>query len=108
MVYTTDEIKKIITPIAEKYNLKAVFLFGSYARGTANENSDIDLIIDTSGTGLDTLFKLGAVYDEFSKALKKEVDMITVSSLEQPIIRQSEAAFRENINRERMSLYAVA
>lgn len=108
MVYTTDEIKNIITPIAEKYNLKAVFLFGSYAQGTANENSDIDLLIDTTGTELDTLFKLGAIYDDLSIALCKEIDMITVSSLEQPVIRQSEIAFRENIFRERKNLYAVA
>lgn len=108
MVYTTDEIKNIITPIAVKYNLKAVFLFGSYARGTANENSDIDLIIDTTGTELDTLFKLGAVYEDLSNAFCKEVDMITVSSLEQPVIRQSEIAFRENIFKERKNLYAVA
>lgn len=108
MIYTTDEIINIITPIAKKYNLKAVFLFGSYARGTANENSDIDLIIDTSGTELDSLFKLGALYNDLSDAFCKKVDMITASSLEQPVIRQSEIAFRENIFKERKYLYAVA
>ena len=40
MVYTTSEIANIINPIAEKHNLKAVFLFGSYARGVAKETSD--------------------------------------------------------------------
>lgn len=108
MIYTTDEIKNIITPIAIKYNLKAVFLFGSYARGTANENSDIDLIIDTTGTEIDTLFKLGAVYEDLSNAFCKTIDMITVSSLEQPVIRESEIAFRENVFKERKNLYAVA
>ncbi len=108
MVYTTDEIKLIITPIAKKYNLKAVFLFGSYARNTANENSDIDLMVDTTDTDLNSLFKLGALYEELSSAFCKEVDLITVSSIEQPIIRQSEITFRENILKERKSLYAVA
>lgn len=108
MVYTIDEIKNKIIPIAIKYNLKAVFLFGSYARGTANENSDIDLIIDTTGTELDTLFKLGAVYEDLSNVFCKEIDMITVSSLEQPAIRESEITFRENVIRERKNLYAVA
>lgn len=108
MIYTTDEIKEIITPIALKYNLKAVFLFGSYARGTATENSDIDLLVDTAGTELDTLFKLGALYMDLAEALRKEVDVVTVSSLEQPVMRHSEIAFRENIARERMNLYAVA
>lgn len=108
MIYTIDEIKKIITPIAERYKLKAVFLFGSYARGAANENSDIDLMIDTAGTDLDTLFKLGALYDELSQVFCKEIDLITVSSFEQPVIRASEISFRENIIRERKNLYAVA
>ena len=108
MIYKTEEIKSIITPIAIKYNIKAVFLFGSYARGTATENSDIDFIIDTTGTDLDTLFKLGSLYEELSNIFGKEIDLITVSSLEQPVVRQSEIAFRENIIKERMSLYAVA
>ena len=71
MVYTADEIKSIITPVAVKYKLKAVYLFGSYARGTANDDSDIDLLIDTTDTDLDTLFKLGALYDEISNAFIK-------------------------------------
>ena len=108
MIYSTDEIKTIITPIAERYRLKAVFLFGSYARGTATDASDIDLLIDTSGTDLDTLFKLGALYEELSQAFCKEIDLVTVSSIEQPAIRESEIAFRENIFRERKNLYAVA
>ncbi|MBQ6421028.1 MAG: nucleotidyltransferase domain-containing protein [Schwartzia sp.] len=108
MVYAIDEIKTIIIPIAGKYRLKAVYLFGSYARGTATDASDIDLLIDTSGTDLDTLFKLGALYNELSQAFCKEIDLITVSSIEQPAIRESEIAFRENILKERMNLYAVA
>ena len=108
MVYTIDEIKNTITPIAIKYKLKAVYLFGSYARGSADENSDIDLLIDTTGADLDTLFKLGALYDEMSNAFSKEIDLITISSLEQPAIRNSEIAFRNNVMKERKSLYAVA
>ena len=49
MIYTLDEIRRIITPIAQKYNLSAVYLFGSYARGTAREDSDLDLLVDTTG-----------------------------------------------------------
>ena len=108
MIYTIEEIKTIVTPIAVKYRLKAVYLFGSYARGTANENSDIDLLIDTEDTDLDTLFKLGAFYDELSQAFCKEIDLLTVSSMEQPAVRKSEIAFRENVIKERMNLYAAA
>ena len=31
--YTIDEIKNIVTPIAEKYQIAQVYLFGSFARG---------------------------------------------------------------------------
>ena len=108
MVYSVEEIRNRIVPIAVKYKLKAVYLFGSYARGTAGEDSDIDLLIDTTDTNIDTLFKLGALYDELSNVFSKEVDLVTISSLEQPAIRSSEIAFRENVLKERKSLYAVA
>ena len=32
-IYTIDEIKAIVEPIAKSYGVKRVFLFGSYARG---------------------------------------------------------------------------
>ncbi len=108
MIYSIDEIKNLITPIAKKHKLKAVYLFGSYARGTADENSDIDLLIDTTDANLDTLFKLGALYDEISNIFEKEIDFITISSLEQPAIRKSEIAFKENVLKERKSLYVAA
>ena len=37
MIYTIDEISSRIRPVAEKYHLKAVYLFGSYARGEARD-----------------------------------------------------------------------
>ena len=108
MVYTVEEIKELVAPIAKKYGLKAVYLFGSYARGTAGHASDIDLLIDTSGTGIKSLFSLAAVYCELEEALGKSVDLITVSSLEQPIQRPSEAHFRATVENERVSIYAAA
>ena len=108
MIYTIEQIKTIILPIAKKYRLKAVYLFGSYARGAADEDSDIDLMIDTAGSGLDTLFKLGALYDELSRAFCKEIDLITVASFEQPTARPGELAFRETVLKERKNLYAAA
>ena len=48
--YTIDEIRRRVTPIAEKSKLRAVYLFGSYARGEAKEESDIDSLFSTGGT----------------------------------------------------------
>lgn len=52
MIYTLDEIAQRIRPVAERYRLRAVYVFGSYARGEAGENSDIDLLVDDTGSGL--------------------------------------------------------
>ena len=108
MVYTVSEIAFIIRPIAEKFGLKAVYLFGSYARNEATEDSDIDLLVDTAGTQIRSLFSLGALYCELEDALQKKLDLITVSALEQPAQMQSDEVFRENVKRERVELYAVA
>ena len=108
MVYTPSEIANIVKPIAEKYALRAVYLFGSYARGDATETSDIDLLVDTDGSAIRGLFALGALYCELEDALGKKLDLITLSSLEQPIQMPSEVYFRESVKRERIELYAVA
>ena len=108
MIYTIHEITEIITPIAKKYHLKAVYLFGSYARGTATESSDIDLLIDTSGTEIKTLLDLGAVYCELEDALQKPIDLLTTSSFTQKPQMPSEVSFRETVDNERKVLYAVA
>ena len=108
MIYTLEQLKELIAPIAEKYRLSAVYLFGSYARGTAKEASDVDLLVDTTGTSLTSLFALGALYCDLEDALQKRVDLITISSLQQRAQLPSEQDFRQTVMRERVKLYAVA
>ena len=45
-IYAIDELRALISPIAAQYGVDRIFLFGSYARGQATENSDVDLRID--------------------------------------------------------------
>ena len=108
MIYTREELQKIITPIAKKYGLPAVYLFGSYARGTATENSDIDLLVDTTGTELTSLFSLGKLYCDLEDALGKDIDLITVSALTQREQMPSDKVFRETILNERVDIYVAA
>ena len=108
MVYSIEYIKNIIEPIAERYQLPAVYLFGSYARGTATEESDIDLLVDTTGTSLTSLLALGALYCDLEDALNKPIDLITISSLEQRAQMPSDLDFRKAVMEERVKLYAVA
>lgn len=45
MPYTIDEIKTKALPIAIRYGVDELSLFGSYARGEADEKSDLDFLI---------------------------------------------------------------
>ena len=38
-IFTLKDIAVLIRPIAKKYKIKEVYLFGSYARGEADENT---------------------------------------------------------------------
>lgn len=59
-IYTIEEIKEKVISIATNYNLKSITLFGSYARGEATKDSDIDLIInfDSESTFLNILLQV--------------------------------------------------
>lgn len=77
-IYTLEEIKAIIAPIAKKYPLKNVYLFGSYARGEATEKSDIDLVMNFSETI--TLFTYTEIIEELEKLFGKKVDIVSHNS----------------------------
>ncbi len=40
-----DSINKFVEQIKKKYNVVAIIVFGSYAKGTENEDSDIDVAV---------------------------------------------------------------
>lgn len=73
--YTIEELRDIITPIARKHGVKRVAVFGSYARGQATHNSDVDLFIEKGR--IRTLVHLLSFQLETEEALKKHVDLIT-------------------------------
>ena len=108
MVYSQEQLSELVAPIARKHNIPAVYLFGSYARGTADEDSDIDLFVDLSGTGIRSLLQLSSIMLELESATGKRIDLLTTSSLEQKSDRASTLHFREAVNRERRTLYAVS
>lgn len=78
-VYTIDEIRERIIPIAKRFDIQRVILFGSYARGEATAESDIDLIIELpEAVGL---FRLAEIFDAIQAALDKNVDCLTENSI---------------------------
>lgn len=83
--YSIDEMKRIITPIAEKYGVDRVFLFGSRARGDSTAQSDIDLRVDR---GKAKGFALGGLYEDLAEALHSDLDLLTTGSLDEDFLQR--------------------
>ena len=103
MIYTIDELIKRIAPVAEKYKLNAVYLFGSYARGTATEDSDVDLLVDLYDSSVYES-KMKGLYEDFHRAINKKIDLVTLGTLE----HQAEGIYykiSQRIMRESVKVY---
>jgi predicted nucleotidyltransferase len=102
-----EQIADRVAPVAEEHNLKAVWVFGSYARDEAGAGSDVDLLIDIEGA-IGTEWMCSGIFAAFENQFGAgNVDMITTGSLvAQPRhLAQSRRAFRENVLRERKQVY---
>jgi predicted nucleotidyltransferase len=105
MIYSVEQLKERIAPVAEKHMLRAVWVFGSYARGEATENSDVDFLIDRTGSAIHGLFQLGGVFNDLSEAVGKPIDLVTTSALEQKSTKEMSPKLAENVYQERKMLY---
>jgi predicted nucleotidyltransferase len=68
-----------ILALANKYGASDVRVFGSVAKGTADERSDVDFLVDLAPGR--SLLDLGGLLYELQHLLDRDVDMITAASL---------------------------
>lgn len=81
MIMNNKEMEHIIQnlmPVLQKYHIKKAILFGSYAKGKATSDSDIDLLVDSGLKGL----KFVGLIEEIRRAMQKDVDVLDVSHIE--------------------------
>lgn len=97
------EIKKLTEPVFKEYGVEKAYIFGSYARGDYNENSDIDIII--SSKSIRSLLIIGAILEALKLVLKKEVDLIEEECFEEDEIDEIDQEFYDKIKRERVMIY---
>ena len=93
-IFTIENITALVKPLAQKYQVKEVYLFGSYARGDADENSDLDfLVFGGEGFKLTQIFAFG---EELREILNKRVDVFEINEINQ------DSDFYKTIMREKV------
>ncbi|MDP2209279.1 MAG: nucleotidyltransferase family protein [Bacteroidota bacterium] len=79
-----EDIKKKILPILKKYGVKKAGVFGSIVRGEANEDSDIDILVEIESKM--SLLDFVGLKLELEEALRRKVDLGEYSVIK-PIIK---------------------
>ena len=74
---TLDEIRSACSSVFQKYPVHYCWLFGSYAKGSPSETSDVDLLISSDLKGLDYY----GMVEELAEALRKKVDALNLEQL---------------------------
>ena len=96
--YSIEELRTIVSPIAQAHGVESVSLFGSYSRGTADMHSDVDLKIEKGA--LRSLFQICGFRLAVEDALKLPVDLVTSDS--------SDKSFLDMIKKDEVLLYRNA
>ncbi len=93
-ILTVQEIKNVVRPLAKKYNMEAVYLFGSYARGEAEENSDLDFLV-LCGRHCEPKMVF-ALQEELYQSFGKPIDAFEICEIDQ------NSEFYKTIQKERV------
>lgn len=78
------DVNKLVE-LCRQNDVRQISVFGSVARGEADEQSDIDLVVSFSKRI--SLLKMVALERQFSDALGKKVDLLTEAAIS-PYLRE--------------------
>lgn len=92
-ILTLEKIAEIVKPIAEKYQVEAIYLFGSYARGEATAESDLDFLV-FGGERFKKTF-IFALAEDLREAFQKAVDVFEIHEVNR------DSMFYDTIMKER-------
>lgn len=95
VVYSLDDLRGMVVPLVERYGMEAASVFGSYARGEATPDSDIDVLL--YGGDAFRHFNVFAVAEDLHEASGKRVDVYEISELD-------DGPFRDAVLREAIAL----
>ena len=86
MLKNISEVQRILTPVFDNYGISRAVLFGSYAKGIATPESDLDIMVCSSLHGL----KFVGFAEDLRTAAGIPVDVFDVTHIDadSPIDRE--------------------
>jgi len=84
--HTIDELRSIVAPVAEKYGVDRVYLFGSAARGDHSEDSDYDFCIEKGK--IRSIFTFSGFFKQMEDAIGHEIDIVTTKGVPPEILKE--------------------
>lgn len=91
-----------IISLCKKHRVNAISVFGSAAKGTLNEDSDIDLLVEFSQEidVLDYADNYFSLLEQLQDIFNRKVDLVSIKSLKNPVLK-------EQIYQSKIDLYAA-
>ena len=93
-IFTIENIITLVKPLAEKYQVHQIYLFGSYARGEAGIDSDLDFLV--YGGENFKLTKIFSLAEDLREVLNKKVDVFEIHEI------NTDSDFYNTIMKERL------
>lgn len=94
-ILTLKEIKERILPIMRRHKIDEVYLFGSYSRGEARIDSDVDIYC--SKGDITGLISVAEFEEELQESLNKKVDVVFIGS-------EINHYFQEQLNEDKIRI----
>ncbi|MCL2296074.1 MAG: nucleotidyltransferase domain-containing protein [Methanomassiliicoccaceae archaeon] len=84
--HSIEELKAIIAPVAEKYGVEKIYLFGSVARGDYDEDSDYDFCIEKGK--IHSIFTFSGFFKQMQDAVGHDIDVVTTKGVPPEILSE--------------------
>ena len=99
VILTYQQLKEMISPVCEQFDVQELSLFGSYARGDAHEGSDYDFVVvfdhTKPGRRSDRFFGLLFFLED---NLSERIDLLELDAIRNPYLREA-------IERDKLLIY---
>jgi len=95
---TLDELRKVAQPACREFGVSRLDVYGSAARGSANDSSDVDLLVEFNDPSRSPAKRFFGLLHHLEDALGCEVDLLTVNGLRNPY-------FKRRVLEERVPIY---